>query len=88
MDEPKKKAKRAWSESGRFPLSWRSAPPQRRSPAEISALSCGRTTAEGSGLGLPLAKRIAELHGGTIQVSSRKGQGASFTVYLPLPSDP
>ena len=39
---------------------------------------------EGTGLGLSLAKRFAELHGGTIRIDSARGQGATFTVTLPL----
>jgi len=39
---------------------------------------------EGLGLGLPIAKAIIEGHGGKIEVVSSKGQGASFTVSLPL----
>lgn len=37
----------------------------------------------GNGLGLTLAKRIVDLHGGTISVSSKERKGASFTVKLP-----
>ena len=39
---------------------------------------------EGSGLGLPLAKRIAELHDGEITVESQPECGSRFMVTLPL----
>ena len=38
---------------------------------------------EGTGLGLPLAKRLAELHGGSLRVESEKGQGTTVSVALP-----
>ncbi len=38
---------------------------------------------EGTGLGLPLAQRLAELHGGSLVVSSVKGRGTTVTVTLP-----
>ena len=41
--------------------------------------------AEGTGLGLALTKRFVELHGGEIRVESAPGQGATFTVLLPVP---
>jgi two-component system sensor histidine kinase KdpD len=45
----------------------------------------GRTTAEGSGIGLSLVARFAELHGGRAWVEDRPGGGASFRVFLPDP---
>lgn len=38
----------------------------------------------GSGLGLPLAKKIIELMNGTIDVQSIQGKGTEFTIVLPL----
>ncbi len=38
----------------------------------------------GSGIGLALVKHIAEAHGGRVQVDSVPGQGATFTVYVPV----
>ena len=38
---------------------------------------------EGTGLGLPLAQRLAELHGGSLTVASVKGVGTTVTVILP-----
>ncbi len=38
----------------------------------------------GMGIGLKLARAIAEKHGGTIQVSSRVGEGSTFTLSLPI----
>ncbi|HEX8629049.1 MAG TPA: ATP-binding protein [Catenuloplanes sp.] len=46
----------------------------------------GRSTG-GSGLGLAIARQIIDDHGGTISVRSRPGQGATFTLRLPV-ADP
>ena len=39
---------------------------------------------EGTGLGLPLAKALAELHDGKLEISSARGKGTSVTITLPL----
>ena len=38
----------------------------------------------GTGLGLSLVRRLAELHGGTVGVASRAGAGSRFVVWLPF----
>ncbi len=40
--------------------------------------------AQGTGLGLLVAHKVATEHGGSIAVSSQPGQGSTFTVRLPL----
>ena len=39
----------------------------------------------GVGIGLFIAKKIIELHGGVIEVKSELGKGSEFTISLPLP---
>lgn len=57
----------------------------------LSPMECRNTfewnsiRSDSSGLGLKLAKEFAEKLGGTLSVSSQPGQGAEFTIALPLP---
>ena len=43
-----------------------------------------KTSGEGSGLGLDIARRVVEKHNGRIEFWTEVGVGTSFTVYLPL----
>jgi CheY-like chemotaxis protein len=38
---------------------------------------------EGTGLGLTLVQKLTDLHGGSVQVESKFGEGSSFTINLP-----
>ncbi|KWT86954.1 response regulator [Candidatus Magnetominusculus xianensis] len=38
----------------------------------------------GNGLGLPITKKIVEGHGGTLDVTSKKGKGSIFRIRLPM----
>lgn len=38
----------------------------------------------GTGIGLSICKKIAELHGGYIEAQGKEGEGAIFSVYLPV----
>ncbi|MBK9515990.1 MAG: HAMP domain-containing protein [Anaeromyxobacter sp.] len=42
------------------------------------------TKAEGTGLGLAIVRQAAEAHGGTVEVESAPGQGATFRLRLPV----
>jgi PAS domain S-box-containing protein len=49
----------------------------------FEAFRRGSSTAAGSGIGLSLVARFAELHGGRAWVEDRPGGGSSFRVFLP-----
>jgi signal transduction histidine kinase len=42
------------------------------------------TKGQGTGLGLSLARRVVEDHGGRIEVTSQPGQGTQFHIWLPF----
>ncbi len=50
---------------------------------KFSRVQNPESNASGSGLGLYWAKKLVDLHNGTIDVSSKPGKGTTFTVKLP-----
>ena len=46
-----------------------------------------RSQGNGSGLGLAIVERIVSLHGGSVSVQSRPGDGTTFSIHLPLRTD-
>ncbi|QIP11529.1 PAS domain-containing protein [Spirosoma aureum] len=44
----------------------------------------GRSQFAGSGIGLAICEKVVTNHGGAITASSQPGQGATFSVYLPV----
>ena len=44
----------------------------------------GRNVYEGTGVGLAICRKIVDRHGGTIRAFGQQGQGAVFTVVLPI----
>jgi signal transduction histidine kinase len=57
---------------------------QERIFARFARASASRRRSEGAGLGLAIVRAIAEAHGGRVALSSRPGDGATFTVIIPL----
>lgn len=58
--------------------------PEELLPHIFDRFTSGRSKSGGFGLGLYLANRIAQAHGGRIEVKSTPGKGSRFTLCLPL----
>ena len=42
------------------------------------------TGTAGTGIGLNLAKTLVEMHGGSVSIESKNGEGSTFTIRLPI----
>ena len=58
-------------------------PPDRREKIFDRYWQARRRRGSGAGLGLPIARGLVEAHGGTLEVESTPGAGATFTFRLP-----
>jgi light-regulated signal transduction histidine kinase (bacteriophytochrome) len=80
--EEDSRLQRQWSSTG-F-VGWEFFPQGPRQETDEQPLT--RATG-GSGLGLTIAKRLVEAHGGTIEARSELGQGSQFSFTLPILSE-
>jgi signal transduction histidine kinase len=52
--------------------------------ARLFAVFFSTKGSKGTGLGLPVTRKIVEEHNGRIEVDSREGEGTTFTIVLPV----
>jgi signal transduction histidine kinase len=55
---------------------------------QVTRKDTDRPSRRGLGLGLYIVNEIVEAHGGRLDVASMEGQGATFTLHLPLADSP
>jgi signal transduction histidine kinase/uncharacterized integral membrane protein len=84
---------RAWAANGVVRVEVRDRGPgiprdQQRLIFEKFGRAKGRGVKPGTGLGLFIARSIAEAHGGTLEVRSAPGEGATFLLELPAEREP
>lgn len=53
-------------------------------PFRPHSLGYTKTTYQGAGLGLPLARQMLDMMGGSIEIQSEKTLGSTVTIYIPL----
>lgn len=61
---------------------------QERIFERFARAAAGRRRSDGSGLGLSIVQAIADAHGGHVELASRPGHGATFTLVLPATAAP
>jgi signal transduction histidine kinase len=82
----------AWADDGQVRIAVRDHGPgipldqQRLIFEKFGRANVGGVGKPGTGLGLFIARSIAEAHGGSLEVESAPGHGATFTLALPLES--
>ncbi|MBN9164210.1 MAG: hypothetical protein BGO98_38905 [Myxococcales bacterium 68-20] len=59
--------------------------PEELMPRVFDPFFTTKAPGEGTGIGLPLARKVIEAHGGSIRIESKVGRGTVVTVWLPLP---
>ena len=61
--------------------------PAQAEPRAFEAFFTTKEAGKGTGLGLSISRRIAAEHGGTLELANRPGDGAQFTLVLPVAAE-